>query len=319
MKPIRWHPLEHKLWKNRQRWPKFNNVLLALSGGVDSVVTLSVIHRLSHVGKFNLIAAHIHHGRHENSEFRDEASRLCDRLCKELNIPFHFVMADHHGLSSEESLRDFRYQHLRRLRTELQCDFIITAHHEDDLLETRMIRLLRGTGLSGLTAIKEIDGDLWRPMLTISKREISEYAESNQLTYLNDPTNESSDPLRNWVRNGLLPFIEARQVSFRGSLSRSLQSIAEAGDTSIQCQIWAKNDELCIERQQYLFLSNFEQKNLVVQLLRKLNIHDYSHGQIEEIHKRLDNPQKEHSFGLGRALWKIDARHVYVGLNPQKV
>ncbi len=306
-----WSALDHKIWKDRERWPKFQRILVALSGGVDSVVMLTVFDRLSKAGQFELCAAYIHHGVGANQEWRTQAQKQCRDFCEQLGVRFVVGGPSSVELVSEADLRRFRYQELTRLKQELQCDFIQTAHHADDVIETRLLRLLRGTGPSGLEALREIDGDRWRPFLRVNKQELFEYANENQLKFTDDPSNASEDPTRNWVRKSLLPFIEARQTGMVESLGRSLQLLVEALEKNDEVSfVPCRDGGLGFSRVDYLALSRSQQCHWVAQMFLELGVKDYSQGQIEEIRKRLDNSQKVHTFTVGSVYWVVDAKQV---------
>ncbi len=312
-KPV-WSALDHKIWRARSGWPRFKRVMVAFSGGIDSVALLSVFHRLAQASPFHLFAAHIHHGAGKQEAWRDEARDHCAKLCLQWKIPLLHSVPQSQELKSEEALRDFRYHELWRLKKEHQCDFILTAHHEDDLLETRFLRMMRGTGPLGLGALREYDGGLWRPFLEVSKKEIHHYVVENQLNFIEDPSNKSVDPMRNWLREELFPIMEGRQPGVLQNIARSFQLLVEFLDSE------ADNIELIeygekgvgFERDLYLSLSNQDQRMILVKALLRMGLRNYSHGQVLEIQKRLDNSQNEHSFSLGLALWSVDARQIYV-------
>ncbi len=318
MKKTIWSGLDHKIWKNRSSWPQFKRLLIGFSGGLDSTVVLSVLHRLSMAGQFEIIAAYIHHGPGTQETWRNEALMHCQSFCEQNSIKYVQGGPSVEPLLTEADLREFRYSELRRLKLELDCDFIITAHHADDLLETRMLRLLRGTGPVGLEALVEFEADLWRPLLQVSKKRIQQYVNENQLKFIEDPSNLSLDPLRNWLRNDLFPRIERRQVGLVNNLGRSLQLLVEALGEGLPMEIKDLGEgNLALERSSYLALSLVEQRRMLARVLFQLGLKNYSQGQVEEWQKRLDNPQKVHSFKLGLVLCSIDAKQVRVRVEAQ--
>lgn len=308
-----WSPLDHKIWNQQSTWPRFKKILIAISGGVDSLVLLSIFKRLASIGSFEIIAASVHHGPGSSEKWRFEARQFCQNFCQNLGVSLCHGGPSPIELSSENEFRDYRYLELRRIKLELSCDLILTAHHSDDLFETRFLRLLRGTGPQGLDGLKSIEGELWRPLLEISKMEILKYAKDNQIKYIEDPSNKCIDPMRNWLRQELFPQIEGRQSGLLQNLNRSLQLLVESLQNPIQIEIQRNNDGILgIERSLYLTLNESDQRRVLAKLLYELGIKDYSLGQIKEIQKRLDNLQKVHSFILGTVLWKIDARQILV-------
>lgn len=317
MKKTIWSALDHQVWRTHSAWPQFHRLLVALSGGVDSVVALSVLRRLSGVARFQVTACHVHHGPGPSESWRNEALSHCRQLCEQLQVQFVSRGPSVTSLKTEADMRSFRYAELLRVCAEQNCDYLVTAHHADDLLETRMLRLLRGTGPEGLEAMREFDHHrkIWRPLLGVSHWQVLEYAHENQLKFINDPSNLSLDPMRNWLRHEIFPLLEARQSGIVDNLGRSLQLLVESLATSERYELFRFEDgALGYEVFLYRNLSSREQRQVLAKMLLELGIRDYSLGQIKEVQKRLDNPQKINNFNLKNALWNIDAKHVRVKL-----
>ncbi len=329
MKKQLWHSLEHKIWKQHASWPSMKRLLVGFSGGADSVVLLSVFSKLASVMKVEIVAAHVHHGVNENqliekaASWRDEAQKFCINFADKYEIKIILGGPSTQKLESEESLRNFRYQELNRIREEEKCDFILTAHHADDLLETRLLRLMRGTGPTGLEALKDLNFEthLWRPFLTISKKEILNYIHEQQLSFIEDPSNQSLDPTRNWLRNELIPQLDKRQKGMSENLSRSLQLIVDeithqkSSPPLTNILSPQQSNEIVIDRAYYCALSSLEQRHHIAQILIKLGIKNYTQGQIKEVQKRLDNSQRVHTFTIAAAQWRVDARQIYINNN----
>lgn len=348
MKKTKWSSLDHKIWRSRDHWPSPKRILVAFSGGKDSTALLSVLRRLSQAGGFDVLAAHIHHGSGKNEGWRDQAQSHCRVFCRDHDVElleglnsFKENLSKHPegaadsggirpkpkpeakptdglGLRSEAQLRAYRYQELRRLSQEQGCDWIVTAHHADDLLETRMLRLLRGTGPQGLKAMTEVEEGVWRPFLSVTRREIDQYVTENHLPFIEDPSNESLDPTRNWLRHEILPALEARQTGFVTNLGRSLHLLVEALqggplDLSIES---APEGGLQVCRWTFESLSGHDKGRALALILRRLGLENYSSGQIQEIRKQLDSERKVHMFTFAACLWTIDARRIKVSRNP---
>ena len=136
--------------------------LVALSGGADSVALFRMLLRLD----YKVEAVHCNFKLRGEESFRDEA--FCENLCREQGVAFHTVHFDTaeyaalHKLSIEMAARELRYNHFEKLRNDLDMDGICVAHHQDDNVETMLINLLRGTGLSGLTGMKPRNGHVLR-------------------------------------------------------------------------------------------------------------------------------------------------------------
>ncbi len=189
-------------------------VLVAFSGGPDSTALLYILHRLSKNLKLELAACYINH------KIRLRAVQkeidFCSEFCGRLKIPFIVIETDipayaaEKRLSLEEAGREFRYMMLEKLAVEDGFDKIALGHHQDDIIETILFRLFRGTGPQGLLGIKPIAGKIIRPLYNISRPQIEEYLKKNKIPYMLDRTNRESNYSRNYLRNKVIPLIEKR-------------------------------------------------------------------------------------------------------------
>lgn len=172
--------------------------VVAVSGGVDSV---SLLNALTKLNGLTLIVAHFDHGIRQQSA----ADRtFVDQLAKHYGLDF-VTAAGHLGpQASEATARHARYDFLNKVRQQHQARAIITAHHQDDVLETAIINLHRGTGRKGLTAL-DTSAELIRPWLGLSKTDILGYANQQALVWREDSTNHDSKYLRNYIRLNILP------------------------------------------------------------------------------------------------------------------
>ncbi len=180
-------------------------VLVALSGGADSVALLRVLLELG----YDCRAAHCNfHLRGEESN-RDEC--FVTELCRQLNVAFdvkHFDVPAYiraHGVSMEMACRELRYEWFEELRQVHGCSCIAVAHHNDDNIETFFLNALRGTGITGLTGMKPRNGVVVRPLLCVSCAEILEWLGETGQDYVTDSTNLENDAKRNRLRNIVLP------------------------------------------------------------------------------------------------------------------
>jgi tRNA(Ile)-lysidine synthase len=191
--------------KNQFPFLEGNQLLVACSGGLDSVV---LTHLLVNSGCEITLA-------HCNFSLRgyesDSDSEFVIQLAKKLEIPVYTEVfetetyADDHGLSIQMAARALRYQWFEELSNQLNIKYILTAHHLDDNLETFLINLSRGTGLRGLTGIPVNQDKLVRPLLAFSKETVLAYAEKNKLDWREDSSNASNKYLRNALRNEVVP------------------------------------------------------------------------------------------------------------------
>lgn len=200
-----------------QRFPGAQTAVVAYSGGRDSHVLLHAAKRFTGL---NVRAVHVSHGllgaaRHWPAH--------CQAVCAALNIPLTVAEVDVHasGQGMEAAARDARYQVFEQQT--LPGEVLLQAHHADDQAETLMLRLLRGTGLRGMGAMpeqREIGGSiLWRPLLALDGAALGEYAESHQLRWVEDPSNQDTHFDRNYLRQQVMPLLSTRWPQMAKQLS----------------------------------------------------------------------------------------------------
>lgn len=213
---------------------KETNVCVCLSGGADSSVLLHVLFALKDELGINLSACHFNHGIRGEEAIRDQ--RFCESLCSNLRIPFYTTFCDlpalhaGSGQSMEELAREKRYVWFSRLAEREAIHHFAMAHHAEDNAETVLFRAVRGTTVSGLSGIP-IQRDLYvRPFLNVSKAEILEFAAKNDISFVTDSTNESTDYTRNYIRHTLMPAIKALNPSATNALNRLSRYAAEDDD-----------------------------------------------------------------------------------------
>ena len=201
-------------------------ILVALSGGPDSVALLHSFTALRESLGLRIAAAHLNHTLRGSESDRDEG--FCRDLCKQLNVELTVERA--RGLrpampNLEEKARDLRRQFLDRVAAETGADYIALAHHADDQAETVLMRLLRGAGVAGLAAMAEAGpGRIIRPLLSLTRRDILDYLDAIGATYVTDSSNASTVILRNRIRHDLLPSLER---DYAPGVSQRLAALAE--------------------------------------------------------------------------------------------
>ncbi len=205
-----------------------DKVLVALSGGADSVALLRVMVYMGYYCE----AAHCNfHLRGEESD-RDEV--FVRNLCEELSVPLHVIhfetndYAVKHHISIEMAARDLRYNWFEKLRNELNIDVVAVAHHRDDSVETLLLNLIRGTGINGLTGIHPKNNHIVRPLLTVSREDILAYLEDLKQEYVTDSTNLQDEYTRNKIRLNLLPMMETINPSIKLSLFSTASHLLDA-------------------------------------------------------------------------------------------
>ena len=179
--------------------------LVALSGGADSVALLLCLKELG----YRVEAVHCNFQLRGEESMRDE--RFCEELCQRENIPLHKVhfdtqaYADLHKVSIEMAARELRYHYFFQLKEALKAEGICVGHHKEDSVETILINLVRGTGLSGLMGIRPRKNDIIRPLLCVTRHEIEDYLRRHASTFVTDSTNLMDDVVRNKIRLNILP------------------------------------------------------------------------------------------------------------------
>ena len=246
--------------------PAHSSILIGLSGGVDSVVLLHLLHRLAPRFSWKLSALHVHHGISPNA---DAWADFCAVLCKSYAIPLHIERVDiaplrTHGI--EAAARKLRHAAFARQ----PADFVALAHHADDQAETLLLQLLRGAGVRGASAMPVLSqskrtpfvgdtvagrvltqhvglkpdlqsnglfglknacaGSIVRPLLHCLRREILDYAAAHGLRWIEDESNADDSYPRNFLRHRLLPLLEEKFPAYRATLTRSAQHFAEASE-----------------------------------------------------------------------------------------
>ena len=205
-----------------------DKIIVGLSGGADSVALLHILHNLG----YSCIAAHCNfHLRGEESD-RDE--QFAARFAISLNLPFFKQdfntrdIAKQWRISIEMAARDLRYQWFTDLQASQQADAIAVAHHRDDNIETLLLNLIRGTGIKGLTGIQPRIGCLIRPLLCVSKKEIIQYVQIENLPFINDSSNEQKEIIRNKIRLQVIPLLETINPSVREAIVQTMENLNEA-------------------------------------------------------------------------------------------
>ena len=206
------------------------HILIGLSGGVDSVVLLHLLHTLAPRFDWRLSALHVHHGISPNA---DAWADFCAELCAHFGIPLHVEqvdiapLRDEHGI--EAAARKLRHAAFARQ----DCDLVALAHHADDQAETLLLQLLRGAGIKGVAGMPYIRGGqpgVVRPLLEVPRSELEAYAREYELRWVEDESNDDESYPRNFLRHRLLPLLEQRFPAYRDTLTRSARHFAEAGE-----------------------------------------------------------------------------------------
>lgn len=209
--------------------PDKGRIALALSGGRDSVALAHVL--LSSGADF--FAVHVEHGIRGQNSLND--AEFVSRFCKERGIELKTfsvdapAFAESEGLTIEQAARELRYRIFGELLEKGECDYVALAHHADDQTETVLMRIFRGTGISGLRGMAAVSGGYIRPFLSVSRAQIDEYVKENKLPYVEDETNSDTAYTRNFLRQEVAR-IKQRYPALNDAVARLVRHACEADD-----------------------------------------------------------------------------------------
>ncbi|KUO67424.1 MAG: tRNA(Ile)-lysidine synthetase [Lutibacter sp. BRH_c52] len=201
------------------------NLLIAISGGIDSVVLTHLLHKLH----FKISLAHCNFSLRGKESNEDE--EFVKELGEKLAVQTHTIKfeteayAEEKGISTQMAARDLRYGWFQKIAKENNIDYIITGHQKDDVLETFFINLTRGTGLDGLTGIPEIQGNIVRPFMIFSRNEILVYAAKKKILWREDRTNSSIRYVRNKIRHKIIPVLKELNPNLLETFYNTLENL----------------------------------------------------------------------------------------------
>jgi len=215
---------------------------LAFSGGLDSTVLLHVLANMPTARSRGLRALHVDHGLHAGSA---EWERHCASVCEDLQLPYRGMRVDVDRRGSlEAAARESRYAALAGAL--LPGEWLLTAQHRDDQVETVLLRLLRGAGSAGLAGMREArllaGHQLWRPLLDVPRAELEDYARAHRLDWLDDPSNRDQRHRRNLLRHAVLPLLREHWPQVDSALAASAHRLAEDADLVAQMALQALAD-----------------------------------------------------------------------------
>ena len=190
-----------------QLWGPKDSFIVAVSGGADSLCLLDVLFLLSQKRPFPLHIAHVNYRLRGEDSDRDQAYVKAKAASYQLSLSLlHPKKTSSANL--EEKLRDIRYHFFEKIRLQKKATLIVVAHHEDDQAETFLLRLLRGSGMQGLSAMRPKNGHVVRPLIDMSRADILRYLKERGIAYRTDTSNTDPRFLRNRLRNTLIPLLE---------------------------------------------------------------------------------------------------------------
>ncbi len=224
-----------RLWQTTSGFGTGQRLVIAVSGGIDSVVLLHVMSTLASNLNLSLIAATVDHGLRP---FEKEKA-VIGEFCRSHGIPWKLLglapgieeRARLKTASIEMQCRVERYEALQQLVAQESAAGLVLAHNADDQVETAILALLRGTGIQGLGGMRRVrDGAIWRPFLEVSREAITTYAARHELSFVEDPTNAEDGPLRNRIRHAVMPSLGKLESDAVLKMARSCRVIGEERD-----------------------------------------------------------------------------------------
>lgn len=201
--------------------------LVALSGGADSVCLLRCLKALG----YHLEAIHCNFRLRGEESDRDEL--FCQELCRKLDVPLHLAHFDTRGyarlhhVSIEMAARELRYAHFKNLCKDMGAGGVCVGHHQEDSVETILINLVRSTGIHGLTGIAPENDCIYRPLLCVSRKEITDYLQTIQQNYITDSTNLVADVQRNKMRLEVVPLLESINPAAQQNILQTALRLAD--------------------------------------------------------------------------------------------
>ncbi|MFA8450869.1 MAG: tRNA lysidine(34) synthetase TilS [Bacteroidales bacterium] len=230
--------------ENHQLIDKDQKVLLAVSGGPDSVVMIHLFHQ----AKIEFAIAHCNF--HLRGKESDEDEQFVVQLSQRYAVPLfieHFntkKYAKENGISIQMAARDLRYKWFDEIRNANSFNFIATAHHADDAIETFFINTIRGTGIKGLHGILPKQGNIIHPLLFMTKDNIFNYCEDNKLAFRSDSSNDSDKYIRNKLRHHVIPIIKNIQPNFNSIMLDNFERI-NSQENLLQALVEKEFDKIC--------------------------------------------------------------------------
>lgn len=211
-----------------------DRIVLGVSGGADSISLFFVMLELCKKYNIEMVVVHVNHGIRGEEAAADE--RYVISLCEQHGILFECIHADVRGLaksermSEEEAGRNVRYEAFKNVAERYACNKIAVAHNLNDVSETVLLNLFRGTGMKGLAGIEPVRGNLIRPLLSVRRSEIEDYLKKRGIPYQQDATNFEEDYTRNKIRLNIIPYAE-KEINERASehIANSAGILSEAG------------------------------------------------------------------------------------------
>lgn len=251
-----------------------SSLILGVSGGADSVYLFERCLQMSKRVPFTMTVAHVNHGLRGKESDKDEI--FVENLCKKNRVPFRAIHLDLKKKSSkkiarnlEEAGRDARYKFFESLRKRTGAEWVLTAHHLNDNIETMLFNLIRGAHFNGIKGMEVASSGrhLLRPLLGITKREILGYLKKHKIAHRHDESNDNTDFSRNWLRKNIIPLFPKLNPNFEQTFRETLHNLSQTTQyLEEQCEKWIKKNgkKMAIDLDAFLAEHRAFQKHLLV-------------------------------------------------------
>ena len=276
-----------------------SSVVVACSGGPDSMCLLNIITNVATVKKLKIICAHVNHKVRKKS---DEEEKMVREYCKNKNIIFELLTIDEYKKIkfNEDDARKRRYVFFEELIKKYKAQYLLTAHHGDDLVETVLMRLTRGSNLNGYIGIKKESKNkgyyILRPLLTTTKEKIINYNKENKVPYENDESNDSTNYTRNRYRKEILPFLKKEEKNIHQKYLKFSEELNSYNEFVIK---YIKKNKIIVDNS--IIINKLEKNDmflkrksleLLISEIQKEDILDISDNQIREMLTLFDKNNK---------------------------
>jgi len=250
--------------------------VVAVSGGVDSMALLDMLVKQKDI---QIIVAHYDHGIRTDS---DLDRQIVASAAKKYNVPFVYAQGKLGPDASENTAREARYAFLRTVLKQAKAHAIVTAHHQDDALETAILNILRGTGRKGLSSIAD-NRQLRRPLLKTTKDDLRKYAREQGIVWREDSTNKDTAITRNYVRHVLLPKIGQDGRKKLRDIVTHIAVLNKAIDRDMHIYLHTQPSRQSLDRHSFILLSHDLALEVLAEWLRTHNIKTFDSSLLELI------------------------------------
>lgn len=262
--------------------PKSGVYVAAISGGVDSMALLHMLNEQrvkSQASPLIIVVAHLDHGMRDDSQ---EDRKLVQEIAAGYGMPFVYDEAELGSSASEATARQVRYEFLNKVATNSTAQAIITAHHEDDAIETAILNISRGSGRKGMTALSSSD-KLLRPLLKVSKKDLLKYAQDNSLKWREDSTNSDTKYKRNHVRHNIVGKFDNKTKDELKHLIHKTRLANDEIDAILNKMLNEHLTDNNLDRQWLIGLPHNVGREVLATWLRRSNLRDFDKKTLERL------------------------------------